>query len=390
MQKDKKILLITDTVCDANGVSRFIQDMAKNANEYKIPFRVLSATAKTYCDSYPNIHILKPLLRFKMPFYKELDIAFPPYFKMAKEFKQFNPDIVHISTPGLVGFWGLCLALWYKKPIVGTYHTDFPMYIYENTKSNFTRKVTGFFMGLFYKKFSALITRSKEYIPNISKDIGFDANKIHVLKPGTDLKKFKSSYHNNNIWLQYDIPTDTKKFLYVGRITCEKNLDLLFEYWKEFYEKSELKNSTLVLIGEGDLEIRKDELKNFNVEFLGHKRGEELYTLYASSDFFVFPSTTDTLGQVVLESLACATPVLVTTIGGPNSIVSAAKDEVGFALNPNDKSAWINKFLEIEKDTIDLDKLSNNTQEHIKNYSIEKSFENFIKINYDCTLCSQP
>jgi glycosyltransferase involved in cell wall biosynthesis len=381
MQKDKKILLITDTVCDANGVSRFIQDMVCIANEFAVPFYVLSATSKTYCKSYPNLTLLKPLIRFKMPFYKELDMVFPPYFKMAKEFKKFNPDIVHISTPGLVGFWGLCLAIWYKKPIVGTYHTDFPMYIYENTKSNFARRTTGFFMGLFYKKFSALITRSKEYIPNISKDISFKEEKIHVLKPGTDIKKFNSSYKDSNSWEQYDIPVNAKKFLYVGRITCEKNLDLLFSYWKEFYDKSELKNSYLVLVGEGDLESRKEELKDFNVRFLGHKRGEELYTLYASSDFFVFPSTTDTLGQVVLEALACGTPAMVTTIGGPNSILKAASDEVGFALDPNDKDVWISKFHAIEKEEIDLEKLRFNTQKHIQNYSIEKSFENFIEIN---------
>jgi len=382
MQKDKKILLITDTVADANGVSRFIQDMARCAYEYKVPFKVLSATSKTYCELNPNICILKPLLRFRMPFYKELDVAFPPYLKMTKEFKKFNPDIVHISTPGLVGFFGLCLAIWYKKPIVGTYHTNFPMYIYENTKSNFARGTTGFFIGLFYKKFSALITRSKEYIPNISKDISFKEEKIHVLKPGTDIKKFNSSYKDSNSWKQYDIPVNVKKFLYVGRITCEKNLDLLFSYWKEFYDKSELKNSYLVLVGEGDLESKKEELKDFNIRFLGHKRGEELYTLYASSDFFVFPSITDTLGQVVLEALACGTPAIVTTIGGPNSILKATNNEVGFVLESNDKDAWIKIFNEIEQDSIDLKQLHINIKKHIKNYSIESSFENFIEINY--------
>lgn len=377
-----KIVLVTDTICDANGVSRFIQDMARNAIKKGEQLNILSSTIKTYCDKYPNIYIFKPLLRFKMPFYKELDLAIPPFIKMAKKFKEIDPDIVHISTPGMVGFWGLCLALWYKKTIVGTYHTDFPMYIYENTKSNFARKVTGFLMGLYYKKFSILITRSKEYIPNISKDIGFKAKNIHVLKPGTDTKRFTPYYKDNTIWKVYGIPKNAQKFLYVGRITCEKNLDLLFEYWKEFYTQSNLKNSYLILVGSGDLESKKEELYPFNIHFLGHKGGKDLYSLYASSDMFIFPSTTDTLGQVVLEALSSGTPAIVTTIGGPNSIISASVKPVGFTLDPYDKAQWIEILKNVESKKIDVEILSKNALEHIQKYSIEKSFENFIEINH--------
>ena len=378
---DLKIALFTDTICDANGVSRFLQDMAKEANKKDIKFNILSSTVKTYCDELPNVHIFKPFFRMFMPFYKELDLVIPPVFKMAKKFKEIDPDIVHISTPGFIGLVGLCIALRYKKPIVGTYHTDFPMYLYKNTNSKLVKNITSFFMRLFYIKFKALATRSREYIDIIYKDIKFKKENIYFLQPGTNIESFDPKYCDIDIWEHYSLDKHFKKFLYVGRATKEKNLDVLFEKWKEFYNKSELKQSYLIIVGNGDLEKHKEELENYNVVFLGHKQKEELSAIYASSDIFVFPSTTDTLGQVILEALASATPVIVTDEGGPCGIVSGSEMEVGFIKNSKEKEKWINRFIQIENGEIDTELMGEHAYQYAQNFSIANTFESFYQIH---------
>ncbi len=356
--------------------------MAKESLKQDVyEFNILSSTVKNYCDDLDNVYIFKPIFRMLMPFYKELDLVIPPFLQMSKKVKELNPDIIHISTPGLIGLVGLIIAWKNKIPIVGTYHTDFPMYLYKNTNSTIIKNITSFFMKLFYIKFKALATRSEEYIDNIYQDIKFDKEKIFFLQPGTNIKSFSPKYYNKEIWNDYKLNENYVKFLYVGRATKEKNLDILFQRWREFYNKSESKKSYLIIVGNGDLEKHKDELLSYNVVFLGHKQKEELSCLYASSDVFVFPSTTDTLGQVVLESMASSTPVIVTDIGGPCGIVNGAEKQVGIVINTEQKTKWIDTFIKIENGTIDIENLSKNSYIYSQNFSITNTFDSFMKIN---------
>jgi len=383
LEKNIKICLFTDTICDANGVSRFLQDMAKESVKSDVTLNILSSTAKSYCEKFENVFIFKPLLKIKMPFYKELDLVFPPFLQMFQKVKELQPDVIHISTPGFVGFVGLLIALKNKIPIVGTYHTDFPMYIYSNTKSKLAKHITKFYMKLFYKKFHYLITRSKEYIDVIHTDILFDKEKIFFLQPGTNIKTFSPKYYEKEIWKKYNLKSSSQKFLYVGRATKEKNLDKLFEIWKEFYIKSTKKESYLLIVGRGDLEKYKEELSYYNIFFLGHKEKEELSSFYASATIFVFPSTTDTLGQVILESMSSATPVIVTNKGGPCGLVESSKKQVGFVLDLEKKQKWIKLFKKIENKKIDIDLISKNSYLYSKDFSISKTFDSFIDIHLE-------
>ena len=379
--KDIKICLFTDTFCDANGVSRFLQDMARESLSSKVELNIITSTVKNYCPKLDNIFILKPFFRIKMPFYKELDLVFPPIRQMVKKVKELQPDVIHISTPGFIGIIGTLIALKYKIPVIGTYHTDFPMYIYSNTRLKLAKNITTLFMKLFYKKFTALVTRSQEYIEVINQDICIKKEKIFFLQPGTNIKTFSPKYYNDNLWENYNLPQNSAKFLYVGRLTKEKNLDYLFEIWKLFYNQSKKKDSYLCLAGSGELENYKDSLKKYNVVFLGHKEKEELSSLYASSTVFVFPSTTDTLGQVVLESLASATPVIVTNKGGPCGIVNNSKEQVGFVLDIEEKKSWIKLFKKFENGKLNQELLRKNSYIYSKNFSITKTFESFMDIH---------
>ena len=127
-----RVCLFTDTIGDLNGVSRFIQDMARQSLQCGDELHVLTATRKRQPE-LPNIHNFQPSFYMPMPFYPELDLAFPPARAMKERIKALAPDVIHLSTPGPIGMLGYKIAKTLDLPILGTYHTDFPAYVRDNT-----------------------------------------------------------------------------------------------------------------------------------------------------------------------------------------------------------------------------------------------------------------
>ncbi len=370
---DIKVCLVSDTVYDLNGVSRFIQDYCQEARKHKKDFYVISSTSKKHYEEIENIFNIKPIFKIKMPFYNSLDLVIPNFFKIKNKIKELNPDLLHISTPGTVGLCALISAKILNIPVVGIYHTDFPSYMYKNTKSKFVKKITLMYLKFFYKSFTALFSRSCEYIDIIKKQLAFKEEDLYILKAGINIENFDKSYKNENIWEKYDIKKNDFKVLYVGRLSVEKNVDLLIEHWK----KLKIENAKLILVGDLEFELeRKEELKN--IVFLGRKQKSELSQIYASSDCFIFPSTTDTLGQVVLEALASALPVIVTNSGGPSSFV---KNEFGYVVDINSFDEVKNSLEKLSKKDDAYFKKSSNAYEYMRDKFISHSFLDFWEVN---------
>jgi len=372
MKKNLKVLLFTDTFCDMNGVSRFIGDMARVADERGCALYVISSSIK--CSStQKNIKILKPLFRIPIPFYPKLDLVFPSYRALSRAVDEIDPDVVHISTPGFVGFMGRKIAKKRALPIIGTYHTDFAQFAYKNIPLGVIKQITNRIMHSFYRDFSAIFVRSQEYKKILKSDIGLDSSSIHLLKAGTDRKKFHPKYRDIKIWQKYEIPTEATKALYVGRVTKEKNFPLLVELWQSYYEKSEDKNIYLIVVG-GD--INPLLFASHHIKSLGVQQGEELSKIYASSDIFLFPSTTDTLGQVVMEAISSGLPVVVSDQGGPKTLIGESK-KAGYAISVSDKDAWIETIARLMGDEKLRRELAQNGETLAAQMSIEQSFENF-------------
>lgn len=376
MKNKIKILLFTDTLCDLNGVSRFIQDMAKEALKQEVQLFILTSTSKENCPNLSNIYNIKPLLRMKMPFYNQLDMVFPSYSQMKTITDKIQPDIIHISTPGMVGFFGRLIAKKSNLPIMGTYHTDFPKFIYNNIPIRWVERLTIYIMRYFYKNFTALFVRSNEYMQITHEHTDLPKESIHLLQAGIDTSKFNKNYKNLNIWNQYNIPQKHIKALYVGRLTKEKNFPLLLDYWSAYFELSRNKNISLIVVGSGKFNSKK--YLPYNVHFLGEKRGEELSRIYASADLFLFPSTTDTLGQVVMEAMSSGLGVIVSDKGGPKTLIDPS-NPAGYAIESSNKEQWLTSIKKLISDEALRKKMGNSGINTINNMGIEKSFEAFIQ-----------
>lgn len=375
-----KVILFTDTIGDFNGVSRFLQDMAELAWERGDDLQIVTSTRK-YCPKAENIHNFSPRFRIPMPFYKELDLAFPHRSTIEDFVKEHRPDLIHISTPGPVGIVGRKIAKKYEIPMLGTYHTDFPAYIYDNTGLQLLKKLTDRWMKHFYKPFIHIFSRSAIYGDIMQQDIGISSDKISYIRPGTNLKRFSPCYIKEGLWESYGVNEDTVKVLYVGRISKEKNVPYLLDTWALFKECYPHLNVELVMVGEGNQKKRAVEMRAKGVHYLGPIIGKELSRVYASSDLFVFPSVTDTLGQVVMESAASALPIIVSTTGGPKSLINP-HPRSGYALDIVSE-IWVEHIRLLVENKELRKSLGESGQSYMQTLPIENSYKDFIGVHKD-------
>ena len=311
-----RVALFTDTLGDVNGVTRFIKAMGELASVGGRELHIITST-KMEVPLGAHIHNLRPHFATKMPRYDHLEIVFPPIRDALRLVDQIHPDVIHVSTPGPVGTLGLVASAMKRVPVVGTYHTDFPAYVEDLFDDHVMTRAANHSMKLFYRRFSTVLTRSAAYLQPL-RDIGVDDDRLEVLSAGCDTDAFSPRWRDDQIWNRLGVDPGVK-VLYCGRVSVEKNLPMLTDVWTRASRRlSELGiDSQLVVIGDGPYRKRMEkELARAPAIFLGFRHGEELSSLYASGDVFVFPSLTDTLGQAVMEAQASGLPAIVSDVGG--------------------------------------------------------------------------
>lgn len=386
LDRPLKVLQFTDTLGDVNGVSRFIQNVGKLAHETGRDLTVVTSTRFEVPD-YPNIKNFEPVIAMPMPKYEQLDTVVPPFMKMFRWAEQQRPDVIHVSTPGGVGVIGFIAAKMLRVPLVGTYHTDFPSYVDKLFDDHGFTKATEWYMRFFYKTFSRVFSRSEQFNEEMHR-VGINAEKMVTLASGIDTSDFGHRYEDRSIWQRLGIdpdgvdPSKRLKVLYVGRVSVEKNLPIVTQFWKRVRSQCESRgiHAELIVVGDGPYRKQMEQaLRHHGAHFLGFRKGEELATLYASSDLFVFPSLTDTLGQAVMEAQASALPALVSDQGGPKSIVRDG--ESGFVLPGASTDLWVNAMLELLTDDEKRARFSEASIEAMNGRDIRDSFEHYWSVH---------
>lgn len=378
-----RVVLFTDTLGDVNGVSRFIRNAAEMARLTDRDLTVLTSTNFEVPDA-PNIVNVKPIFATKMPKYENLELVVPPLAKMLRVAASLRPDVIHVSTPGSVGLVGLRAARVLQCKLLGVYHTDFPAYIDKLFHNESMTQGCEWYMRAFYRRFASIFTRSDSYSQRLL-SMGIPRDRLHTLRPGIMTEQFHPHARDLNAICKAcgDIPdTNVVRFLYCGRISVEKNMPMLSRLWQRVDSALREKGvaAQLVLIGDGPYRVQMEqELVGTRTQFLGFRYGTELTTLYASCDVFVFPSTTDTLGQVVMESQSSGLPVLVTNQGGPKEVVRDG--ETGFVLPAGDLDAWTTRMVELATNTQLRQRMGRAAHEFIQQFSMARSFEHYWSVH---------
>ena len=306
----------TDTLEDVNGVATTIRKMTAAGAAAGKELIVITSVNELTIDEIP-IKNFKPIGEFELPEYELQKLSFPPILQMLDYIQRERFTEIIISTPGPIGLTALLAAKMLNLQTSGIYHTDFPQYVRILTEDSFLESVTWRYMHWFYGQLDTVFVNSEEYRQSWIKR-GFEPAKLKIFPRGLDTQLFTPTRRDPHFFEKFGAKNGKVRLLYVGRVSREKDLDLLAEAYRRL--RDEGLSIQLCVVGHGPYSKEFSEALP-DALFTGYLKGEELAEAYASADIFVFPSTTDTFGNVIIEAQASGVPVIVSDSGGPKELV---------------------------------------------------------------------
>ncbi len=314
----EKIALFTDTLEEINGVAITIKRLISTARIRGVELTVITAgnheaAAVEGVKKFPSVG------DFVLPEYPELKLNFPPILEVMDFIEREGFTRIHVSTPGTVGLLGLLIARMMDIPLAGTYHTDIPQYVRSLTNDEFLEKAAWSYMTWFYGQMEEVMVPSNGTREQLAAR-GLPTEKMKPLPRWVDTDYYSPGMRNPSFWKCRGLGLGRTVLLYVGRLSREKGLELLVAAFRELVDSGAA--ISLALIGDGPYrEEMETALTGYPALFTGFLSGRQLQWGYASADLFVFPSATDTFGNVVLEAQASGLPVIVSDEGGPRELM---------------------------------------------------------------------
>lgn len=309
-----------------NGVAAALGRLAHAVRERGGEVRVVTTTdprapgAESAVRRWPSI-----------PFwaYPQLRVSLPPARLVARELFAWRPTLVHVATPFGVGLAALRAARSLGIPVVTSYHTSFSQYaaFYRLGKLS----APGWsFLRWFHN--GGLRT----YCPSNAIRAELDEKgfrNTRIWGRGVDMSRFSPARRSDEMRARFGAGPGTVVVAYIGRIAAEKGLAVAAAAMRRLEGEKSIR---FVVVGEGPYEERLRSLSPRDAVFTGRLSGDALSEAYASADLFVFPSTTDTFGQVLLEAMASGLPVVAADAGPTREVVG---DQAGAFVPPGDDAA---------------------------------------------------
>jgi glycosyltransferase involved in cell wall biosynthesis len=271
-----------------------------------------------------------------------------------------------------MGLCGWLAAKMLRVPLLGTYHTDFPAYVDHLTRDHRVTNGAIAYMKWLYGQTHMVFSRSNAYHFSL-RDLGVADSRIATLPAGVDTDKFNPAHRDPALWARLGV-REPLRLLYCGRVSGEKNLPSLAESFRQLCNTR--RDAALVVAGDGPYlaEMRRC-LHGLPAYFLGYQDDRQLAPLYASADLFVFPSRTDTLGQVVMEAQVSGLPAMVSHEGGPKEIVGDGT--TGLVLPANDPARWTQAIDELLNDPARRQRMARAAAARADRFSLARTFDAF-------------
>ncbi|HLJ77568.1 MAG TPA: glycosyltransferase [Acidobacteriaceae bacterium] len=324
-----RVACFPDSFHEVNGVAHTSRHFEAFARRRGLPFLCVRAgNRRERLQTIDNVTTLElPRGPLSIPLDKGLrfDPGWIAHFPATlNAVRAFRPDMIHVTGPSECGLLGAWVARWLHIPLAASWHTNLHEYaasrsrwwldrLEPHTRIWAARAVESAALGVacvLYRWAQVLFAPNPELCTLLETKTG---RPCHLMQRGVDTQLFSPEWRRRS-------PADRDFVLgYVGRMSIEKNVALLVQIQQEL-ERRGLRGFRFRIVGQGAHEAwLRDHLPR--AEFTGVLRGEALARAYADMDVFVFPSHTDTFGNVVLEALASGVPAVVTPDGGPKMLV---------------------------------------------------------------------
>ncbi len=367
---------------DRNGLVTFVCGLTRELMDKGISVSLYVPGDKTGMESYCGapVHRLKS---YPLPFYPDYRLSLLEARKLIKILKKDEVDVYHIHDPFPIGMAAMRSAKRRRKPIVGTFHTRFAEYFPYHAGRFFftdaTKKIGSdlawIFLRNFYKRCSVVTVPTMEML-RVLGSRGIE--RVTVISNGIDLKAFRPTYSKGEARRIVDVPEGMVVFLYLGRMSVEKRIEVLLKA----YRMVEGDDTLLIMAGSGP-QLEKYEryardLGIGNIRFLGQVPDHLVSPLYCASDVFISPSDTETFGLTFLEAMTCGLPVIGVDAGGAGEVIS--EGENGLKAKPNSVEDLALKMRIVMNDEAMRREMGRNSLSLVEDYSMEKVAEEFISL----------
>ncbi len=286
-------------------------------------------------DSYMGARVVG-VAAMPLPLYPELKLGLPGP-AVSEELENFQPDLIHVVNPAVLGLGGIWLAKTNNIPLIASYHTHLPKYL-EHYGMGMLEPLLWELLKAAHNQAILNLCTSTAMVKELA-DKGIQNTALW--QRGVDTETFQPELRNDLMRkrLLGNFSDTGQLLIYVGRLSAEKQIERI----KPVLEA--LPNTRLALVGDGPFRQQLEKIfQSTATTFVGYLSGEELASAYASGDAFLFPSSTETLGLVLLEAMAAGCPVVGANRGGIPDIIT--NGENGCLYNPDGPNDGANSLIE--------------------------------------------
>ncbi|MAS91719.1 MAG: glycoside hydrolase [Verrucomicrobiales bacterium] len=361
-----KVTFVTDTYSpQANGVATTLERLVNGLRELGHEVDVIRPAILACEEEGMKVP------SFGLPGYKEVRFGFPIRLVLQARWYKNRPDVIYVATETPLGASAITAARALRIPCASGFHTNFQQYM-AHYQMPLLEKATMKYLRHLHNRSSCTFVPSRDVIDQLDES-GFE--NLELLPKGVDTKLFSPKKRSILLRQSWGVREGGVVGLYVGRIAAEKNIPLVVKSFLEIQKR--IPDFKGVFVGSGPkLEEFKKEYPDFI--YAGVKRGEELAEYYASADMFVFPSLTETFGNVTLEAMASGLAVVAFDYAAARQHIRL--DENGFTAPFGDEEAFLQMCLRAAKMNLeDIRVMARKSARKVRWKKVVKRFDKQLK-----------
>ena len=371
-----RIAVVTETwPPEVNGVAMTLAKLVQGLSHRNHDVQLIRPR-QTKTDSPMSDASLEEVLMRGMPIprYPELKLGLPSKKTLVKTWTLRRPDVVHIATEGPLGWSALQAAKVLKLPVTSDFRTNFQSYS-KHYGVGWLRKPIVAYLRKFHNATACTMVPTRELMRTLSQN-GF-AN-LKVVSRGVDTKLFNIAKRDTRLRSSWGATDETKVLISVGRMAPEKNLDQVLKTYDAL--KSTGQAFKLVMVGDGPLK-EQFQKRYPEIIFPGMLSQTNLAAYYASSDLFIFPSQTETFGNVTLEALASGIPVLAFDCAAARDWVQTGIN--GWLVAENNPEGFAAQAVSIFKSKELLEQITQSTRQQVVHLDWDQIAEQVESVFWD-------
>ena len=360
-QRFLRIAVVTETwPPEVNGVAVTLSKLIHHLGQRHHTIQLIRPRQDKHDEGVEQSGWSELLLRgLPIPRYPQLKLGLPSKKALIKAWSTKRPDLVHIATEGPLSWSALQAAQILRLPVTSDFRTNFHSYCQHYGVGWLSKPIVAY-LRKFHNRTACTMVPTQAMKFQLE---AMGSKNLKVVARGVDTQQFNPNNRSEAMRQSWGVTPETIVLLSVGRIAAEKNLDLIVQTYQALIEAG--RPVKMIFAGDGPMRAIT-QVKCPDALFVGMCTHEQLAILYASADLLLFPSLTETFGNVTLEALASATPVLAFDCAAAGEFIKDKRN--GWLVNSDEPQTYIKRALEITKEKstlVDARAFTRDSVEHL-------------------------